>query len=92
MENEENWEDVEDSDEESKQYCMRSRTGMKFLSKRDVENLLTYAVKIQNFKHTTITRFYKQTNNLKNGKAKLSEEILGRGGSNGYYVGHNFQL
>ena len=44
MEDEKNWEDVEDSDEECKRYCMRSRTGIKFLSKRDVANLLTYAV------------------------------------------------
>ena len=44
---ESNWEDVDsEEDEEKKQFCMRSKTGMKYLSMRDLQNILMYAVQI----------------------------------------------
>ena len=43
---EDDWEDDESDreEEEKKQYRMHCKTGTRYLSKRDVENILMYAV------------------------------------------------
>ena len=81
-ENESDWEDEDSEEEEKKEFCMKSRTGMKYLSMRDVQNILMYAVSIQQFHDQSCTRFYNLTNTIKNGNVKFKNEVVGKGNIN----------
>ena len=56
---EDDWEDDEsdEEEEEKKQYRMHCKTGTRYMSKRDVENILMYAVSIQHFHDQKCMRF-----------------------------------